>query len=253
MNTEEIRPYGTGTHKGEEIEAMFDHIAPAYDFMNGAMSLGQHRRWRNRALEEARMALRLKPGKGDIRILDVATGTGDVAFSLAKKFPGSSIVGLDLSKGMLEIGRKRLKKEGAPAGSQIDFQQGDCLDLPFGDDSFDLVTVAYGVRNFENLAKGISEMRRVLRPGGVLCIIELARPENRLALTGYRIYTRLIPLAGRMIAGDSDAYSYLPQSIAACPQRRGMVRLMEQVGLKSCRWHELTLGTVCIYIGKKQG
>lgn len=239
---EELTPYGRG-EKGDQIEAMFDHIAPAYDFMNSAMSLGQHKRWRNRALDAVR-----EGSKEVSRILDVATGTGDVAFELKRRYPKAAVVGIDLSGGMLEVGRRR--QADLPDEKKVEFLQADCLNLPFESESFDMVTVAYGVRNFSDLRKGISEMRRVLKPGGMLCVLELSRPENRLARLGYDIYCRVLPIAGKLIAGDSEAYSYLPRSIAACRQRRQMTELMEECGFEQTEWHSMTLGAVCYYLGR---
>lgn len=223
---------------------MFDNIAPAYDFMNAAMSLGQHHRWRNRALRLAGEAV------GNPRqILDLATGTGDVAFALKRRFPKAAVTGLDLSEGMLAIARRRREKERVDG---MEFIKGDCLKLPFADNMFDLLTIAYGVRNFQDLRRGLKEMHRVLRPGGAACIIELSRPESPLPRLGYNIYTAAIPIVGRLIAGDSDAYGYLPRSIAACPQREEMTKLLLEAGFDEARWSQLTLGTICIYIAKKK-
>ncbi len=246
VTPENITPYDGSRSKGEQIEEMFDHIAPAYDFMNSAMSMGQHRHWRRVAL---RMALAAKPEPK--QVVDLATGTGDVAFALAEQLPSAEITGVDLSAGMLSVARKRLAEKPEETKSRISFQKGDCLELPFPDDSFDLLTIAYGVRNFQDLRKGLTEMRRVLRPGGVACIIELSRPTAAIPLAGYKLYTKLIPIAGKLIAGDSEAYSYLPASIAACPQRDEMVRMLLEAGFKEGYWKQLTLGALCIYIAKK--
>lgn len=248
MSPEQIRPYAPTGDKGQQIEAMFDHIAPAYDFMNSAMSLGQHRRWRNRALRLLSQRL------GSTRphsMLDVASGTGDVAFAMAYRFAPVAVTGIDLSNGMLEIGRKRLARTPLPNGSAIQFVHGDCMHLPFDPGVFDAVTAAYGVRNFQDLRKGLGEMYRVLRPGGALCIIELSQPASPLTRIGYKLYTRIIPLIGRAVAGDSDAYAYLPKSIAACPQRDEMTALITDCGFTDADWSSLTLGTVCIYTALK--
>lgn len=243
---EKLTPYHNNRSKGEQVEEMFDHIAPAYDFMNSAMSMGQHKRWRRVALK---MAFDAAPCPREV--LDMATGTGDVAFALARALPEASITGIDLSAGMLEIAKKRLAETETDIRGRISFLKGDCLSLPFADERFDLLTVAYGVRNFQNLKQGLAEMHRVLKPGGVACIIELARPRKAIPLAGYKIYTALIPVAGRLIAGDSDAYRYLPESIALCPQRERMTELLLQSGFREARWKQLTLGTLCIYIAKK--
>lgn len=249
MKVEEINPYNSTEEKGKQVEAMFDSIAPAYDFMNSAMSMGLHKVWRNKALNAA--LKELEDREESIRILDVATGTGDVAFRLHKLKPESKITGIDLSEGMLEIARKKLESLPEAERELLAFGKADCMALPFHDGEFMLVTVAYGVRNFGNLPKGLSEMRRVLDSGGVLCIIELSSPEGSLVSPMYQLYSRkLIPFIGRIISGDSRAYSYLPESIAACPQREEMARLLREAGFNDVTWKELTFGAVTYYIAK---
>lgn len=246
---EKINPYNTGRPKGVEVEEMFDSIAPAYDFMNTAMSFGLHRRWRNLALDMAREMI------GHIHtpaIIDLATGTGDVAFSLAKRFPDSHITGVDLSAGMLEIARRKREEKTPEEAQRINFEQGDCLDLRFPDNTFDLATIAYGVRNFENLLKGLKEIYRTLRPRGACVIIELSRPRQPLAQSAYDLYSRLlIPLAGRMASGDNRAYRYLPESIREMPQREEMTAIMQKAGFSNCSFRSLTFGVVCIYTAVK--
>lgn len=254
-DAENVRPYSDSEAKGAQVEEMFDSIAPAYDFMNTAMTFGLHRRWRNKALD---MALE-RPGVagciaegGPLDILDVASGTGDVAFSLAQRVSVARITGVDLSTGMLDIARRKRTEASADVASRISFEEGDCLALSYPDDTFHLVTVAYGVRNFEHLLDGLKEMHRVLRPGGSLCIIELSRPKALLPRMGYDIYSRLlIPAVGRLVSGDRSAYSYLPRSIAAAPQREALTSLMEQAGFHNCSYHSLTLGAVTIYLAEK--
>ena len=242
---EKINPYNEKESKTEQVEEMFDSIAPAYDFMNTAMTFGLHRYWRNCAIKM------LKSLPHDA-ILDVATGTGDVAFCLYDKFRPKSIVGIDLGNGMLNIARKKLASMSHEAQKAICFKQENCLDLSFSDKQFDLITVAYGVRNFERLAQGYAEMFRVLKPGGTLCVIELSVPKNPLIKWAYNLYSRhLIPSIGRMVSGDSRAYSYLPESIAACPQREDMTALMSQAGFTDCRYRSLTFGTLTIYLATR--
>lgn len=242
-----VNPYGESEHKGEEVERMFDSIAPAYDFMNTAMTFGLHRYWRNRAMKAAQ---RLCASPSDI--LDIATGTGDVAFRLAKDYPHADIVGVDLSRGMLDIAETKLQEMPEAIRRRIRFMQGDSLNLQFDGDSFDLITVAYGVRNFEHLRQGIGEMHRVLRPGGVLCIIELSVPANPLLRWGYNLYSHhIIPAVGRLVSGDSRAYTYLPESIAAAPQRNDLTAIMRDAGFSDCEWHSLTFGAVTYYLGAK--
>ena len=246
MKVEEINPYAPDRDKGNQVEQMFDSIARRYDIMNAAMSLGQHKHWRNKALKAAVKEL---PQKTQLKILDIATGTGDVAFRLHELFPSALITGIDLSDGMLEIARKKLK--GLPKKEQelIAFGKGDSLAMPFHDGEFDLVTVAYGVRNFSDLRKGIEEMRRVLAVGSVLCIIELSTPKGWITKPLYNLYSgKLIPLIGKRVTGDSRAYSYLPESIAACPQRDDMAALLYAAGFSHVEWHSLSFGALTYYI-----
>lgn len=244
---EELNPYGSGD-KREQVEEMFDSIAPAYDFMNGMMSFGQFRHWRNKAL---RLAQDEVPEARSI--LDVATGTGDMAFEMLRRFPLANIVGIDLSAGMLKEARRKISDLPPALAKRISFDKGDSLALPYDDGRFDLVTVAYGVRNFADLEKGLAEMNRVLKPGGLLTVIELSEPKNPLTHTAYRFYAhRLIPALGRRVSGDKSAYSYLPSSIAACPQRRDFALIMRKAGFKRCRWMSLTFGVVTIYLGTKR-
>ncbi len=238
---EEITPYGSEAPKGEQVEQMFDSIAPAYDFMNRAMTLGIDRRWRSKAV-----GMLGQPRN----ILDVATGTGDLALLLARRIPGATVTGIDLSEGMISVGRKKIAQAGLE--NRIKLVAGDCLALPFADNSFDCITVAYGVRNFADIPAGLREMQRVLRPGGRLCIIELSVPVNRVVKPFYNIYTRgVIPALGRLISHDSRAYSYLPESIAAVPQRSAMTALMEAAGLCNATFRPLTFGVCTIYLADK--
>lgn len=246
MKVEEINPYSENLEKGEQVEKMFDSIARRYDLMNAAMSLGQHKTWRNKALKAALKAL---PNHKNLNILDIATGTGDVAFRLHELLPDARITGIDLSEGMLLIARNKLSKMPYAQQQLIAFGKGDSLAMPFHDKVFDLVTVAYGVRNFSNLRKGLEEMRRVLRPGGVLCIIELSTPEGFLTRPAYKIYSgKIIPWIGKLVSGDSRAYSYLPESIEACPQRQDMAALLYASGFSRVDWKCLSFGALTYYI-----
>lgn len=251
---ETVNPYDDIRQKGKQVEEMFDSIAPAYDFMNTAMTFGLHRRWRDKALKAALTSLpapAVKDGGEETRILDVATGTGDVAFRLHHLLPKARITGIDLSSGMLDVARKKLDSMPGDAGELLAFGQADCLSLPFHDGEFSMITVAYGVRNFENLLQGLREMRRTLAPGGVLCVIELSCPTGTLTGMGYKFYTRsLIPALGRMVSGDNRAYTYLPESIAAAPQREKMVMVMKEAGFTDIRWKSLTFGAVTYYLAK---
>jgi len=238
-DVERITPYGSGAPKERQVEQMFDSIAPAYDLMNRAMTLGIDRLWRAQAVGMLRRA-------DPRRILDVATGTGDLAICLARKLPDARITGVDLSSSMIAVGRQKILKAGL--ADRVTLHEADCLSLPFPDASFDCITVAYGVRNFANLLEGYREMHRVLRPGGTLCVIELSTPVNPLVKPLYNLYTRtLIPALGRLVSKDARAYSYLPESIAAVAQRNDMCELMRRAGFSSTAYRSLTLGVCCIY------
>ncbi len=239
---EQVKPYGEGA-KTEQVRQMFDAIAPAYDFMNRAMTLGIDIWWRRLAVKRLK---RIAPAQ----ILDVATGTGDFAIQLNDSLHPQHITGIDLSKGMLDEARRKVKGKGLE--STITFEQGDCMALPMQDNTFDAVTVAFGVRNFEHLQQGYQEMARVLRPGGMLCVLELSTPTNPLIRWFYDLYTlHIIPAIGSMKSGDKSAYRYLPQSIAAVPQGDDMLQLMRNAGLKEATFRRLTLGVCTIYTAVK--
>ena len=181
-------------------------------------------------------------------ILDVATGTGDFAIDLYRKIKPEQVVGIDLSQGMLDVARKKIEKHNL--NDAITVQQGDCLALPFDDGSFNAVTVAFGVRNFEHLLQGYQQMYRVLKPGGMLCVIELSTPRNRVIKWFYDLYTlHIIPWMGSLKSGDRSAYRYLPQSIAAVPQGEEMLAIMREAGFKNCKVKRMTFGTCSIYTG----
>ncbi|ROT10225.1 bifunctional demethylmenaquinone methyltransferase/2-methoxy-6-polyprenyl-1,4-benzoquinol methylase UbiE [Muribaculaceae bacterium Isolate-104 (HZI)] len=241
---EEITPYGDASGaKGGQVKAMFDNIAPAYDFMNRAMTLGVDKLWRRSAVKTLR-----RHGAGSV--LDVATGTGDLAIQIAGALADATVTGIDLSEKMIEIGRRKIADSGL--GDRISLMQGDCLALPMADGSFDAVTVAYGVRNFENLAGGYAEMARVLRPGGLLMVLELSTPQSALVRPLYNIYTRcVIPAVGKLISHDSGAYSYLPKSIEAVPQGERMLDLMRAAGLADARCRRFTFGVCSLYTAVK--
>lgn len=239
IEVEEIKPYSSEGEKKKQVEQMFDSIAPAYDFMNRAMTMGIDRWWRYVAMK---LVKRSQPKS----ILDVATGTGDFAISLYRNIGPERVVGIDLSQGMLDVARRKVEACGLQ--DVILLQQGDCLALPFDENSFDAVTVAFGVRNFEHLLQGYEQMHRVLKPGGVLCVVELSTPRNRVMRCFYDLYTlHIIPWFGAMKSGDKSAYRYLPQSIAAVPQGEEMLAIMREAGFKDCKVKRLTFGTCSIY------
>ncbi len=244
IQAEKIKPYDPSAPKTGQVERMFDSIAPAYDFMNRAMTLGIDNIWRARAV-------RMVASRSPREILDVATGTGDLAIRLARAAKDCRVTGIDLSEGMLSLGRGKVAEAGL--ADRISFQKADCLSIPFPDASFDAVTVAYGVRNFEHLDRGYAEMARVLRPGGMLCVIELSTPRGKLTRPLYDLYTLcVIPALGRAVSSDKSAYTYLPASIAAMPQGEEMLRLMTEAGLSEPRLRRMTFGVCTIYTAVKE-
>ena len=243
IKAESVNPYDNKRSKTEQVRDMFDSIAPAYDFMNRMMTFGIDKLWRLKAVKQLK---RHSPE----RILDVATGTGDLALLLCRKLRPKSLVGIDLSENMIDIAKEKCGR--SELKTDVRFRTADCLDLPFSDGSFDCVTVAYGVRNFERLLQGYKEMFRVLSAGGVLCVIELSTPTSPLVKPFYSFYTKcVIPMIGRLVSHDVRAYSYLPESIAAVPQGDDMLELMRQAGFHDMRYIPLTLGTCTIYLAKK--
>ena len=211
--------------------------------MTRAITMGVERLWRRKAVQTIRHQ--------DPRlVVDLATGTGDLAIALARSMPQTTVTGYDLSEGMLEVGRDKVARAGL--ASRVAMYQADCLELPCADNSADAVTVAYGVRNFEHLLEGYREMYRILRPGGTLCVLELSTPRGKITAPLYHIYTRyIIPTLGRMISRDRRAYSYLPESIAAVPQGADMCALMAEAGFLDCRFRPMTFGACTMYTAKK--
>ncbi|MDE6555798.1 MAG: bifunctional demethylmenaquinone methyltransferase/2-methoxy-6-polyprenyl-1,4-benzoquinol methylase UbiE [Duncaniella sp.] len=243
-DVENITPFeGDQRGKTEQVRDMFDSIAPDYDFMNRAMTFGIDRWWRRKAVG----MLREVPHDD---ILDIATGTGDLAITLARRLSPRQVTGIDLSAEMVSIGRRKISKEGL--ADTVTLGIADCLALPFADGSFDAVTCAYGVRNFADLLAGLVEMCRVLRPGGMVMILELTTPRNSLVRPLYDIYAgRIIPAIGRKVSGSDAAYSYLPASIAAVPQGPAMEALLAEAGFTDPSTRSLTFGTCAIYTARK--
>lgn len=239
---ESVTPYGEGS-KQEQIRRMFDKIAPSYDRLNHALSLGIDRRWRRTAVDALG---KHKPQQ----ILDIATGTGDFALLLAKRIKPQHIVGADISEGMMAVGREKVKEEGLQ--NVISFQHEDCMQLSFPDGSFDAVTSSYGVRNFQNLDKGLQEMQRVLRPGGHLLIVELTPPPRFPMKQLFWIYAHVVmPLLGRLISHDDSAYTYLPASMEAFPQPEQMEGILRKAGFTEVQWRRFTFGISTMYLATK--
>lgn len=241
---ESIKPYDGDTRsKTSQVRDMFDTIAPAYDFMNRAMTLGVDRSWRRKAVETAAQDAPRK-------ILDLATGTADLAISLASRISEATVIGADLSERMIEAGRVKVVKTGLD--SRVTLQVADGLHLPMPDNTFDCVTIAYGIRNFASMLDGYREMLRVLRPGGRVVVLELSTPTNPFALGLYHVYTRtLIPIVGRLLSHDRRAYSYLPESIRAVAQGNEMASLMVEAGFTDTMYRRLTFGACTIYTAIK--
>lgn len=260
-----------------QIEQLFDDIASSYDKLNHIMSFGIDRSWRRKAVRV------IADSAEPLRVLDVATGTGDFVIAIAQKLQkGSEIVGIDLSENMLEVGREKVlkwddfcliqldNKAGGKACEDsvrvdvdseksdlsasrvtIALQQGDVENLGFADDSFNRVSVAFGVRNFEHLERGLSEMHRVLRPGGKLVILELSYPDNPFILWCYKLYAlHILPFIGGLISGHKEAYRYLPKSILAFPKADKFVPLLRQAGFRQVAVRKFTFGTCVMYIAE---
>jgi demethylmenaquinone methyltransferase/2-methoxy-6-polyprenyl-1,4-benzoquinol methylase len=230
--------------KKQQIAEMFDKIAFRYDFLNRFLSGGVDLRWRKRAIRE------LRGLADDASVLDVATGTGDMAVLMARYLPQVQITGVDISEGMLEVGRQKLVR--LKLDNRIRLQKGDSEALPFPDNRFDAITVAFGVRNFEHLENGLREMRRVLKPGGKMVVLEFSQPRTPVIGQLYKIYMRLIaPRIAGMAASDRDAYRYLNDSVHAFPEGKQLTGILENCGFARTGMRRLTLGVCSVYTGAK--
>ncbi len=237
-----VTPYG-GHSKKAEVEQMFDKIAPRYDLLNRVLSLGIDISWRKRALSYLQK-------ESPQQILDVATGTADVAIMATKMLKPAQVIGIDISNQMLDYGRVKIKNEGFEG--LISLETGDSEQLRFADNSFDAVTVAFGVRNFENLEKGLAEMHRVLRPGGRVVILEFSRPHIfpfKQLYNGYFKY--ILPLIGRLTSRDIRAYTYLFESVQAFPEGSNFTNILTKTGFQHPVCERLTLGICSIYSATK--
>jgi demethylmenaquinone methyltransferase / 2-methoxy-6-polyprenyl-1,4-benzoquinol methylase len=239
----QVKPdYNSNKTKKEQVSEMFDSISYRYDFLNHFFSLNMDKCWRKRAVKELK---RYSPAS----ILDVATGTGDFAVALSALRP-KNITGIDISEKMLKIGKQKIRDK--YLDSLISLQPGDAENIPFGDSSFDAVTVAFGVRNFENLQRGLNEIYRVVKPGGAFAILEFSKPRNILIKVLYYFYFKIImPFAGRIISGNNRAYGYLPESVMAFPEREVFLEHLRKAGFEKNRFIPLSLGIVMLYLSEK--
>jgi len=239
---EKIKPYDD-RDKTEQVEQMFDNIAPSYDTLNHRLSWNIDRMWRRKALEQLKA---LKPEK----ILDIATGTGDFAIMAARILKPKTIIGADISEGMMAVGKQKVAKQGL--GDIISFERQDCTRLTYNDNTFDAVTAAFGIRNFSQLEEGLGEMYRILSPGGQLSIVELTRPQSFPMKQLFYIYSHtILPFYGRLISHDDKAYTYLTKTIEAFPQGEEMVGILKRIGFAESTFRRLTFGICTMYYAKK--
>ena len=244
VEVERVLPYAGNEDKGTQVRRMFDSIAGRYDMLNRMLSLGMDRLWRRKTVDS------LRPSSPQ-RILDVASGTGDLALLMCRRLQPQQIIAADLSEEMMAVGRRKATKAGY--ASRISFEHQDCMTLTYSDHSFDAITVAFGVRNFADLERGLSEMERVLRPDGQLRILELSTPKHFPMKQLYALYSRtIIPLVGSWFSLEKSAYRYLPASIRKMPQGREMVRLLERQGF-DVQVRTFTGGTCSLYSATKHG
>ena len=239
---EKLKPYRNEGEKAEQIEEMFDNIAPEYDKFNYLASMNIDRIWRKRAISA------LKPF-APRKVLDIATGTGDLALLIEEILKPESIIGCDISEGMMKVAREKCKKRGV---TNIRFEREDCTALTYPDESFDAVTSSFGIRNFQELDKALCEMQRVLRKGGHLAILELSSPVKFPMKQLFPIYARYVmPFLGWLFSKDAKAYKYLPDSIAAFPQGEVLKSALERAGFSKVEFHRFTGGVCTFYLATK--
>lgn len=238
-----MKPYNSPKTKKEEVREMFDNIAPTYDRLNHILSLSIDKLWRRRVVRKVR---RMKPE----RILDLATGTGDLAIKMAKAMPKAKIMGVDLSENMLSVAAEKVRRQGLD--DHIALYQGDAENLDIANELLDVVTVAFGVRNFGNLEAGLAEIMRSLRSGGHIVVLEFSTPRNFLVRKLYQFYSNhVMKPVGGLVSHDKKAYEYLPDSIVEFPDRERFLEIMQRIGFEQCRRRSQSFGIAQIYIGKK--
>ena len=238
-----MKPYNTDQTKKEEVREMFDNIAPKYDLLNHTLSMSIDRVWRRRVVGEVRRA---KPG----RILDVATGTGDLAIAMARRIRDVQVMGVDLSEEMLAVARRKIEARGLDGRIVLD--RGDAERLAVADASVDVATVAFGVRNFGDLGAGLRELARTIKPGGKVVILEFSRPRNRVFRALYEFYSyKILPRIGGLVSRDKRAYEYLPASVGEFPAPEEFMAMMARAGFRNCRARSQSFGIAQIYIGER--
>lgn len=240
---EEIKPYGKQGAKEKLVEEMFDNIAPTYDTLNHRLSWNIDKGWRRSAIRQ------LAPSKPKL-ILDIATGTGDFAILAAQALNPDKIVGIDISEGMLKVAREKVKN--AQLKATVDMRKEDCLAMSFSDNTFDAATSAFGIRNFQDLDKGLAEICRVMKPGGQLSLVELTTPVTFPMKQLFKIYSHtILPIYGKLISKDEGAYKYLTASIEAFPQGEQMVGILKKAGFSHASFRRLTFGICTMYYAQK--
>ena len=241
---EKILPYkDSGKDKKKQVAEMFDNIAEKYDFLNHFLSLNIDKIWRKKTV------LLLKKTKPE-KVLDIATGTGDLALEIYKRLKPDKITGVDISEGMLKVAREKIQRK--KLSQVIDFRVGDSENLKFDDNYFDAVTVAFGVRNFANLKAGLKEMYRVLKPGGKIVILEFSQPEKFPVKQFYRFYSKyLLPFFGKLFSKDKSAYTYLPESVNAFPYGEKFLKILEETGFSSVGAKKFAFGISSVYYADK--
>lgn len=240
---EEIKPYDANEEKGKQVEQMFNHIAHSYDFLNHKLSMGIDYRWRKKAIRQ------LQPFAPK-NIIDIATGTGDFAILAEHILKPKKLVGVDISEGMMNIGRQKVKE--LKLDDIISFTKEDCMNLSFDENTFDAVTAAFGIRNFSNLDQGLKEMCRVLKPGGHLSIVELCEPVHFPIKQMFGIYSHTVmPIIGRLISKDMKAYQYLTATMEAFPQGEKMINVLRNAGFSHAQFHRMTFGICTMYLATK--
>jgi len=240
---EDIKPYNTYSEKAGQVEEMFDNIAHSYDKLNHRLSWNIDKLWRRKAVATLKE-------HNPRTILDIATGTGDFAIMAAQMLAPETIVGVDISEGMINAGAKKV--ESAGLGNIISFRKEDCMNLSFEDNTFDAVTAAFGIRNFADLERGLKEMYRVLKKGGHMCVVELTTPVKQPMKELFKIYSHsVLPLYGRIISRDKCAYSYLTATIEAFPQGEKMMEILKRTGFETALFHRMTFGICTMYVATK--